>query len=260
VAPGAIVEAEVKIGPYCIVGPQVRVGRRSVLESHVVLDGETTLGSDNHIFPFASVGLVPQDLKFRGEPSRVEIGDRNVIRESVTIHRGTAGGGGLTKIGSDNLVMTGAHIAHDCQVGSHIILANAATLAGHVEVADWATIGAFSGVHQFCRVGQHAFVGGYTVVTKDVLPYSKTVGNRACIYGVNSLGLQRRGFGPEAMAAIRRCYRTLLQSRLNTSDALAQIEAEVLTDEVRHIAQFIRGSARGVILKRPQPHAVSDEE
>jgi UDP-N-acetylglucosamine acyltransferase len=241
----------VRVGPYCVVGPQVRVGVGTVLMAHAVIDGDTTLGAGNRVFPFASIGLAPQDLKYRGEPSRVVIGDRNAIREFVTVHRGTEGGGGVTRIGSDNLFMTEAHVAHDCLVGDHTVFANAATLAGHVEVQDWAIIGAFSGVHQFCRVGAHSFVGGYTVVTKDVLPYSKTVGNRARIYGINVVGLTRRGFSREALAAIRRAFRVLLQSRLNTSAALARLEAEgPATPEVRALVEFIRSSRRGVILKR----------
>ena len=196
VAAGAGLGPGVRIGPYCVVGPQVRLGARTVLHSHVVIDGETTIGADNQFFPFCSVGLVPQDLKFKGESTRVEIGDRNQIREFVTIHRGTAGGGGLTRLGSDNLFMACAHIAHDCIVGSGTIFGNGATLAGHVEVQDYATVSAYSGVHQFCRVGTHSYTGGFTVATKDVLPYSKTVGNRAHIYGVNAIGLTRRGFAP----------------------------------------------------------------
>ena len=251
VAPGAALGPGVRIGPYCVVGPHVTLGAGTALESHVILDGHTVLGSGNRLFPFSSVGLIPQDLKYRGEPSRLEIGDRNVVREFVTIHLGTAGGGGVTRIGCDNLLMAYAHVAHDCRIGDRTILANAATLAGHVEVGDYATIGAFSGVHQFCRVGVHAFVGGYTVATKDVLPYSKTVGNRACIYGVNTLGLQRRGFTRETIAAIRQAYRLLLQSRLNATDALARLEAEgPHTPETRRLVEFIRCSSRGVILKR----------
>jgi UDP-N-acetylglucosamine acyltransferase len=251
VAPGAELGAGVKVGPYCLVGARVRLGRRTVLDSHVVMDGDTTVGEANRFYPFASIGLAPQDLKYRGEDSRVVIGDRNVFREFVTVHRGTRGGGSLTRIGSDGLFMTEAHVAHDCLVGDHTIFANAATLAGHVEVGEWVTIGAFSGIHQFCRVGVHAFIGGYTVVTKDVLPYSKTVGNRACIYGINAIGLNRRGFPREAIEAIRRAYRVLLQSRLNTSAAVARLAAEGAgTAEVRQIVEFIRSSKRGVILKR----------
>lgn len=261
VAPGAALESGVRVGPYAVIGPQVRIGAGSVVGSHAVLDGDTTLGIETHVFPFASVGLVPQDKKYRGEATRLVIADRNVFREFVTIHPGTAGGGGVTRIGSDNLFMAYAHVAHDCRVGSHTIFANGATLAGHVEVGDYATIGAYSGIHQFCRVGVHSFVGGYTVVTKDVLPYSKTVGNRACIYGVNTIGLARRGFAPGSVAAIRRAYRILLQSRLNTTDALARLEAEGLPGpEVRGIIDFIRSSSRGVILKRHRHRRPPTEE
>jgi UDP-N-acetylglucosamine acyltransferase len=239
----------------------VQIGRDCKIGSSTVIDGWTTIGDGNEIFPMASIGLVPQDLKFGGEPTRVTIGDRNVIREFVTIHRGTALGGGVTSIGDHNLLMAYTHIAHDCLIGDHTIFANGASLAGHVQVEDWATINAFTGVHQFCRVGQHAFLGAYTVATKDVLPYSKTVGNRACIYGVNGLGLARRGFSPEAIAAIRHAYRVLLQSRLNTSEAVARLEADPdTTPEVRRIVDFIKSSKRGVVLKRRHGrHHAADE-
>ena len=261
VARGAVLGPGVRVGPYCVVGPQVRLGQGTVLDAHVVVDGDTTLGAGNHLFPFVSVGLAPQDLKYAGEPTRLEIGDRNVIREFVTIHRGTAGGGGLTRIGSHNLLMNGVHVAHDCQVGSHIIFGNAATLAGHVEVADWAIVNAYSGVHQFCRVGEHAFVGGYTVATKDTPPFSRVVGNRACIYGINGVGLKRRGFSSERVSAIRRAYRILLQSRLNTTEAVKRLSAEgPFTDDVRALVAFIKSSRRGVILKRRHRRAEMDEE
>jgi UDP-N-acetylglucosamine acyltransferase len=260
VAMGAVLGAGVRVGAYSVVGPRVRIGPGTVLASHVVVDGDTELGADNHLYPFCSVGLAPQDKKYHGEHTRLVIGDRNAVREFVTIHPGTAGGGGLTRVGSDNLFMAYAHVAHDCLVGDHTIFANGATLAGHVEVADWATIGAYSGVHQFCRVGTHAFVGGYTVATKDVLPYSKTVGNRACIYGVNTIGLTRRGFPVETIAAIRRAFRVLVQSRLNTSEAVARLEAEGSPHaEVRGLVEFIRGARRGVILKRHIRHRISEE-
>ncbi len=259
VAAGAVLGAGVTVGPYCVVGPQVRIGPRTVLHSHVVIDGDTTIGADNQFYPFCSVGLVPQDLKFRGEPTRVEIGDRNQVREFVTIHRGTAGGGGLTRLGSDNLIMACAHIAHDCLVGSGTIFGNGATLAGHVEVHDHATVSAYSGVHQFCRVGTHAYTGGFTVATKDVLPYSKTVGNRAHIYGVNTVGLTRRGFAPEAIAAVKRAYRVLVMSRLNASQALERLEAESPTPEVQVMIDFIRSSPRGVILKRRRKRSSSED-
>jgi UDP-N-acetylglucosamine acyltransferase len=260
VSPGAVLEPGVRVGPYCVVGPQVRLGRGTILDSHVVLGGDTSLGAGNHLYPFSSIGLAPQDLKYKGEASRLTIGDGNTFREFVTVHRGTQGGGMVTRIGSGNLFMTEVHVAHDCQVGSHTIFANAATLAGHVEVQDWATIGAFSGVHQFCRVGTHSFVGGYTVVTKDVLPYSKTVGNRARIYGINIVGLTRRGFSREAIDAIRQAYRLLLQSQLNTSAALERLASEgPVTPEVRQIMEFIRSSVRGVILKRRRRRSVAEE-
>ena len=183
-----------------------------------MIDGVTEIGDGNQIFPMTSIGLVPQDLKFGGEPTRVVIGDRNVIREFVTIHRGTAGGGGLTSIGDHNLLMAYTHIAHDCHIGNETIFGNAATLAGHVEVEDYANVGAFSGVHQFCRVGKYAFIGGYSVVTKDALPFAKTVGNRARIYGINTIGLIRRGFSQDTIAKLRRAHRILLHS--NTSRAV----------------------------------------
>jgi UDP-N-acetylglucosamine acyltransferase len=259
VAAEARLGAGVRIGAYAVVGPQVRVGPGTIIEAHAVVDGDTTLGRDNRLYPFCSVGLAPQDLKYRGEPTRLEVGDRNVVREFVTLNRGTGGGGGVTSIGSDNLFMAYAHVAHDCRVGNHTIFANGATLAGHVEVADHVTIGAFSAVHQFCRVGVHGFLGGYTVATKDVLPYSKTVGNRARIYGVNTLGLTRRGFAPEVIAAIRHAYRVLLQSRLNTTEALARLESEPMIPEVRVLVDFIRSARRGVVLKRATRHHLSEE-
>jgi UDP-N-acetylglucosamine acyltransferase len=247
---GAVLEPGVRVGPFCLVGPEVRIGRGSVLESHVVIDGETRLGEHNRLFPFCSIGLVPQDLKFRGEASRVEVGDRNIFREGTTVHRGTAGGGGLTRIGSDNLLMAQVHVAHDCMVGDHAIFANAAALSGHVEVQDFATLGGFSGVHQFCRVGRHAFMGGATIATKDVLPYSLTVGNRANLFGPNVVGLRRRGFAPEAIAALRRAFRTLQSRQLNTARALERLEAEAPTAEIRVLIDFVRSARRGVVLTR----------
>jgi UDP-N-acetylglucosamine acyltransferase len=261
VAPTARLGPGVHIGAYSTIGPHVEIGDGTVVSDHVVLDGHTKIGRGNKFFPYSSIGMAPQDLKYHGEPTRLEIGDRNVIREFVTVNRGTAGGGGVTRLGSDNLVMAYVHVAHDCFVGNHIIFGNGATLAGHVDIADWANIGAFSGVHQFCRVGLHGFMGGYTVATKDVLPFSKTVGNRAYIYGVNSIGLTRRGFAPEAVAAIKQAYRVLLQSRLNTTAALTRLDAEgPHTPEVRAIVDFIRSSKRGVVLKRHKRHATDGDD
>jgi UDP-N-acetylglucosamine acyltransferase len=261
VDPGAVLEPGVRVGPYCIVGPEVTLGRGTVLDAHVVIEGPTVIGARNRFYPFSSIGLAPQDLKYRGEPSRLEIGEANTFREFVTVNRGTAGGGNVTRIGSHNLFMTEVHVAHDCIVGSHTIFANAATLAGHVEVQDWATIGAFTGVHQFCRVGAHAFVGGYSVITKDVLPYSKTVGNRAArVYGINSIGLLRRGFARESLVALKDAYRILLQDRLHTTEALALLDAEGPdTPEVRTLVEFVRSSPRGVILKRRRRHVGVEE-
>jgi len=260
VAAGAALEPGVRVGPFCAVGPGVRLGRGTVLEAHVVVDGDTRVGEYNRFFPFSSIGMVPQDLKYRGEATRVEIGDRNVFREGTTVHRGTEGGGGVTRIGSDNLLMAQVHVAHDCQVGNHAILANAAALSGHVEVQDWASLGGFSGVHQFCRVGAHAFMGGATIATKDVLPFSLTVGNRARIYGLNVVGLRRRGLPAPAVQALRQAYRVLLQSHLNTRDALVRLEAEgPHTEEVAQLVEFIRSSRRGVVL-RGRRGAVSDSD
>jgi UDP-N-acetylglucosamine acyltransferase len=217
-----------------------------------VVDGWTVLGDRNQVFPFASIGLAPQDTKYRGEETRLAVGDDNVFREFVTVHRGTRGGGALTTVGDRNLFMAYAHVAHDCHVGSDTIFGNGATLGGHVTVGDHATISAFSGVHQFCRVGRHAFIGGYSVVTMDALPFAKTVGNRARIFGLNTIGLERRGFPPEIISRLRRAYRYLLVSKLNTRQALAQIEQDpsLRCDEVQYLVQFIRESPRGVTLRR----------
>ena len=251
VHPGARIGAGTVIGPYAVVGEHVRIGRDCRIGASAVVDGWTEIGDGNQIFPFASVGLIPQDLKFKGEPTRLVIGNRNVIREFVTIHRGTAGGGGVTEVGDDNVFMAYAHVAHDCHVGNHTIFGNAATLGGHVTVEDYATISAFSGVHQFCRVGKYAFIGGFSVITKDALPFAKTVGNRARIYGLNTIGLVRRKFSPDSVAKLRRAYRYLLHS--NTSRALAQIERDptLTCEEVQYVVDFIRTSSRGVGLRRP---------
>jgi len=251
VSPGARIGAGTEIGPHALVGPHVVVGRHCRIGASTVIDGDTEIGDHTEIYPFASIGLAPQDLKFRGERTRLVIGEHNVFREFVTIHRGTAGGGGVTSIGSHNLFMAYAHVAHDCHVGDHVIFGNAATLGGHVTVEDFATISAYSGVHQFCRVGRHAFIGGYTVVTRDALPYAKTVGNRARIYGVNAIGLARRGFSAELIDQLRRAYRQLVQH--NTSRALELIDRDPTLDapEVRYLVEFITSAQRGVILRRP---------
>jgi UDP-N-acetylglucosamine acyltransferase len=250
---GAQIGEGTTVGPHAVVGEHVRIGANCRIGASAVVDGWTEIGEGTEIYPFASIGLIPQDLKFRGERTRLVIGRRNIFREFVTIHRGTQGGGGLTSIGDHNLFMAYAHVAHDSRVGSETIFANGATLAGHVLVEDYATIGAFSGVHQFCRVGRHAFIGGYSVVTKDALPFAKSVGNRARIYGLNTIGLMRRGFGPDVISKLKRTFRYLLQSKLNTTSALRQIEQDrsLACAEVQYLVDFIRTSRRGVILRRP---------
>ncbi len=251
VAAGAVLEPGVRVGPFCVIGAGVRLGRGSVLDSHVVIDGDTRIGERNRFFPFSSIGLAPQDLKYKDEATTVEIGDRNVFREGTTVHRGTAPGGGTTRIGSSNLFMAQVHVAHDCRVGSHTILANGTALSGHVEVQDHATIGGLSGVHQFCRVGTHAFVGGATVATRDVLPYSLTVGNRGRFFGLNVVGLRRRGFSAEQIAALKQACRLLQTPAQSLAEALQRVESEVpQTEEVRTLVEFVRGAKRGVILER----------
>ncbi|HYV17811.1 MAG TPA: acyl-ACP--UDP-N-acetylglucosamine O-acyltransferase [Verrucomicrobiae bacterium] len=248
VDPGAVLAADVVVGPFCVVGAGVRIGAGTVLHAHVVVEGPATIGEQNRLFPFACVGMEPQDLKFKGEPTTLEIGDRNMFRESVTVHRGTVGGGGVTRLGSDNLLMAGTHVAHDCHVGSHVIFANAATLAGHVTVEDGATIGAFSGVHQFCRVGRQAYIGGYSVLTQDAAPYVLTVGNRARAYGINVIGLERKGVPAPTIQALKQAYRLLFRAHLSQEEALQRVRSEIGgIEEVRLLADFIAGSERGVI-------------
>ena len=254
VAPTATVGAGTVIGPHAVIGPDVVLGRNVCVGASAIVDGHTTVGDGTEIYPFASVGMPPQDLKYRGEPTRLEIGKRNIIREFVTMHRGTAGGGGRTTVGDRNLFMNYAHIAHDCHVGSDTIFGPGATLGGHVVVDDFATISAYSGVHQFCRVGRHAFIGGYSVVTKDALPFAKTVGSRSLcrVYGLNTIGLMRRGFDEATLSRLKRAYRYLLQSKLNASQAVQKIASEpaLACPEVDYLVSFIRTSQRGAILKR----------
>ena len=264
VSPGAVIGEGTTIAQHASIGPHVKIGRRCRIGASTVIDGWTEIGDDNEIAPFVSIGLAPQHLKYAGQPTRVVIGDRNVIREFVTVHRGTVEGGGLTRIGSRNLLMAYAHVAHDCAIENDAILGNAATLGGHVHVEDFANISAFSGVHQFCRVGRHAFIGGYSVVTKDAMPFAKSVGNRARIYGLNTIGLVRRGFSPDSIGKLKRAYRYLLVSKLNTSRAVSAIQADpsLSCPEVQYLVEFIRGSHRGVLLRRPTrraDEAVADE-
>ena len=248
VSPEAQLGEGVVIGPFCVVEGNAKIGARTVLRSHVVIGPHTELGEDNEIYPHATLGMGPQDLKFKGAPTRLVVGNRNVIRESCTLHRGTEGGGGITTVGDDNFLMTGAHIAHDCHVGNKNIFANNGTLAGHVEVGNGCSVGAFSAVHQFCRVGDHAFMGGFTVATQDVLPYMKTVGARDTkSYGVNAIGLRRKGFSDAAVDALGRAHRLLSHSGLLKDEALAKVEAELGgIEEVAYLLRFIREAKRGV--------------
>ena len=248
VSPGARIGRDCLIGPYVTIGDHVELGDRVHIESHCVIDGRTTIGDDSHIYPFVSIGLPPQDLKFAGEETQTIIGCRNRIREFVTIHRGTKGGGGITQIGDDCFLMAQAHVAHDCVIGNQVIMANAATLAGHVAVHDRANIGAYSGVHQFCRIGREAYVGGYSVVVKDALPFALTVGNHAKCYGLNKVGARRRGYSRETIDALHHAFHLLLSAKLNTSQAVEQIRAEIKSvSEVDELVTFIESSQRGVV-------------
>jgi len=247
IAPGAQVPASCTIGPFCTVGPEVILGEDCTLISHVVVDGRTRIGARNVFYPFCSVGVAPQDLKYMGEPTETVIGDDNIVRESVTISRGTVGGGGMTRIGSNCLLMTCAHIGHDSLVGNHCILANAATLAGHVIIEDYVTLGAFCPVHQHCIVGQYAFVGGGTIVTQDVLPFSLTSSRRENkAFGINKIGLARRGFTPARLQRLQKAFRLLLAAKMNTTQALEKLRA-MEGEDAAVLVSFLERSHRGVI-------------
>lgn len=248
VSPGARIGKNCYVGPFSTIGDEVVLGSDVHLESHVVVNGNTTIGDGNRIYPFVSIGLAPQDLKYAGEPTATQIGDRNQIREFVTVHRGTDGGGGVTIIGDDNLLMAQAHIAHDCKIGNEVIMANAATLAGHVEIADRANIGAYSGVHQFCRIGFEAFVGGYSVVVKDAMPFATIQGNHAKCYGLNRLGAKRRGYSKEVVRSLNHAFHLLLTAKMNTTQALEKIKTEISgCEQVDLLVEFIESSKRGVV-------------
>ena len=243
----------VRVGPFAVIGAGVEIGEGTEIGAAAQVYGPARIGRENRIYPNAAIGFDPQDLKFQGEEVWLEIGDRNVFREFCTIHRGTAKGGGVTRVGSDNLFMAYTHVGHDCQVGSRIVFANNATLAGHVEVHDDANISAFTSVHQFCRVGRHAYVGGYTVATMDVLPYVKTVGQKPACYGLNSIGLKRKGFEPERVRRLEVAYRTLVRSKLNTPQALERLKAELAGDpDVDYLIAFVESSQRGIHKSTPR--------
>ncbi|MCU1299172.1 MAG: acyl-[acyl-carrier-protein]--UDP-N-acetylglucosamine O-acyltransferase [Acidobacteriaceae bacterium] len=249
VDPGSRIHASCKIGPYCVIGAEVEIGEGCHLVSHVTIEGPTEIGTDNTFFPFCSIGLAPQDISYAGEPTRLEMGNHNQIREFATINRGTVKGGGITRVGSHILVMAYTHIAHDCVIGDHVILANGATLGGHVVVEEWAQVGALCPVHHFVRIGAHSFIGGGTTVTKDVLPFSKTVAARDThAYGLNAIGLDRRGFSKERISKIHHAYKLLLASRLNTTQAVEKLKAEQdIGEDVAMLIRFIEESERGVI-------------
>jgi UDP-N-acetylglucosamine acyltransferase len=247
IAPGAQIASDVSIGPYAVIGEHVRIGSGTSVGPHAVIEGRTEIGRDNRIFQFTSIGAIPQDLKFHGEESTLTIGDRNKIREFVTIHLGTEDGGGKTTVGSDNLFMAYAHVAHDCVVGNHVILANAATLAGHVEVDDFAILGGLSAVHQFCRVGCHVMASGGSMIAQDVVPYTVVQGDRAKTVGLNLIGLKRRGFSPEVLKTIKQAYRFVFRSNLPLEAALVKIEEELdSSPELSVFVDFIKKSERGL--------------
>jgi len=246
--PHAQIANSVSIGPYSVIGENVELGEDCEVMSHVVLDGHTRMGKGNRVFPWAAIGLPPQDLKYQGEPTRLEVGDGNVFREFITVHRGTAEGGGMTRIGSHNLLMAYVHIAHDCLLGNHIIMANGASLAGHVVIQDHASVGAFCGVHQFTRIGAYSFLGSYTIVNQDILPYSKSSAPRPVeVLGANRIGLERRGLTAEDIDELQKAFRLLSRSKLNTTQALEAIEARGFKSEhVKFLVEFVKTSERGV--------------
>jgi UDP-N-acetylglucosamine acyltransferase len=247
--PKAQIACSVTIGPYTVIGEDVELGEDCEVMSHVVLNGPAKFGKGNKIFPYASIGQDPQDLKYRGERTYLEIGDGNIFREFITIHRGTSADVGVTRIGSHNLLMAYVHIAHDCQLGSHIVMSNGASLAGHVEIGDHAIVGAFCGIHQFCRIGAYSFLGSYSIVNKDILPYSKTSADRPMgVYGANQVGLERVGLPKEDIDELQAAFRTLCRSKLNTTQALEKLEAEgIKSTHVRALVDFVKTSERGVV-------------
>jgi UDP-N-acetylglucosamine acyltransferase len=248
ISPQAELAPDVSVGPFSIIGPQVRLGARTVIGPHVVVNGPTTMGADNRVFQFASIGDAPQDKKYQGEPTRLEIGDRNVFRESCTVNRGTTHDKGVTRIGNDNLFMAYSHVAHDCQIGDNTVFANCASLAGHVEIGDWTILGGLTAVHQFVKIGAHAFLGGGSILSRDVPPYVMVAGNPAVPHGVNAEGLKRRGFSEEQIRNVREAYRILYRSELKLSDALEQLAPLAQAhEEVCALVDFIQASTRSLV-------------
>lgn len=253
VDPSASLGEGVRVGPFAVIGPRVEIAGGTEVGAAAQVYGPSRIGRDNRIYPYAAIGFDPQDLTFRGEDVWLEIGDRNQFREFCTVHRGTVKGGGVTRVGSDSLFMAYTHIGHDCQVGNRVVFANNATLAGHVEVEEDANISAFSSVHQFCRVGRHAYLGGYTVATMDALPFVKTVGQKPACYGINSIGLKRKGFDAERVRRLEAAYRILVRSKLSTPKALERLRAELAGDpDVDYLIAFVASSQRGVVKSVPR--------
>jgi len=248
VSPQAELAADVQVGPFSVIGPGVRIGPRTRVGPHVVITGSTSIGADNQFFQFASIGDAPQDKKYRGEPTRLEIGERNVFRECCTVNRGTAQGEGVTRVGNDNLLMAYTHVAHDCQLGSRIVMANCATLGGHVQLGDWVIMGGLAAIHQFCKIGAHAFIANNAAVTRDVPPYVMAVGQPAAPHSVNSEGLKRRDFSAEQIRNIRVAYRTLYRRDLPLAEALVDLTAQASAQpEIRPLVEFIAASTRSLI-------------
>lgn len=259
IAPGAELDHGVQVGPYAVVGPQVRIGRDSRIGPHSVIEGRTTLGCENTIFQFASVGAIPQDKKYQGEDSSLTIGDRNTIREFVTLNIGTTGGGMVTRIGNDNLFMVYSHVGHDCQIGNGVILANCATLAGHAILEDYVGVGGLAAIHQFTRIGESAYLGGGAMVSLDVPPYCVAQGDRARLFGLNLIGLKRRGFGEDQLSALKKAYRTFFAEGLTLKEATDRIRQEqAASPEAVHLAEFIASSQRGIC--RPRRNAGQEDE
>jgi len=248
VSPRAELAADVSVGPFTVIGPDVIIGPGTVIGPHAVINGPTRMGADNRVFQFASIGDAPQDKKYKGEPTRLEIGDRNVFRECCTINRGTTHGEGVTRLGSDGLYMAYTHVAHDCTIGDKVVLANCATMGGHVEIGDWVQLGGLSAIHQFCKIGAHAFVGGGAIVTRDVPPYVMIAGNPAEPHSVNAEGLKRRGFAPQQIRNIRNAYRILYRSELTLAAAVEQLTALAREQpELATFVEFIGRSTRSLV-------------
>ena len=257
IAPGAELGPGVQVGPYAVIGPQVRIGANSCIGPHAVIEGRTTIGRDNRIFQFASVGAIPQDKKYQGEDSELIIGDGNAVREFATLHTGTRGGGMVTRVGNHNLFMNYSHVAHDCQIGDHVVLANGATLAGHVTVEDHVTVGGLVAIHQFTRVGESALLAGGAMVSQDVPPYCTATGDRAHLHGLNLIGLKRRGFSPDEIATLKKAYRTLFAEGLSLKEALARLQEDCpFSPAVAHLVEFIAASQRSIC----RPRGTADPE